>query len=70
MARKKKTVTLCLELMVDYNPKGASKEELAMWLANIANFAADRGLMTGDNSPATVENYWIHVKDIETGEYI
>ena len=66
----KKTVTLQLELMVDYNPEGVSKEELAMWLANIANYAADRGLMTGDDSPATVETYSIHVKDCETGEYI
>ncbi len=60
---------LQLELLVAYSPEGVSKEDLAMYLANIANHAMDEGLLTGDTL-ATVENYHIYVKDMETGEYI
>ena len=60
---------LRLEFEIDYDPAGVSQEELADMLAEVAEHALGVGLVTGD-TPATVENSHICVRDLDTGELV
>jgi len=62
-------VTLQLEIMVDYQPNGVSKEALADLLAQIGDRAAHEGLMTGE-TPAEVAGWLVQVRDLATGELV
>jgi hypothetical protein len=55
---------LRLVLDVDYIPDGTSKERLEEMLKDIASYAADRGLMTGDTA-AYVDSWHARVEDRE-----
>ena len=48
---------------------GVDQEELADMLAEVAEHALSVGLVTGD-TPATVEESHICVRDLETGECV
>lgn len=63
------TMKLRLEFEVEYDPAGVDQEELADMLAEVAKHALSVGLVTGE-TPATVENSHICVRDLETGECV
>ena len=74
-AMEGREMRLRLEFEVDYDfsevPEGdeVTQEELADLLAMIAHNAMSNGTVTGE-TPATVENSHICVRDLETGELI
>lgn len=62
-------VTLQLEIRVDYQPNGVTKEALADLLTQIGDRAVDNGLMTGE-TPAEVTGWLVQVRDVATGELV